>query len=263
MREWPKSGDLVVCTVSKVMDFGVIAKLDEYGGKEGMIHISEVASGWVKYIRDYLREGQKIVCKVLAVNPKRGHIDLSYKDVNEHQRKGKIQEWKSELRAEKWIGFAVGDGNDDIKRSICIALLDSFGSLYTAFEEAVVSGQSVLIDSGIEEEYAVKIAEIAAENVKIPSVDITGFLDMTCPAPDGVDAIKQALAAAAKAVDGEGDDIELTINYVGAPRYRIHVTAPDYKLAEKALKSSAQRAIDEIRRLDGVGEFHRREERVQ
>ena len=255
MREWPSQGDLVVCTVAKVMDFGVFAELDEYDRKEGLIHISEVAAGWVKYIRDYLREGQKIVCKVLSVNPKRGHIDLSFKDVNEHQRRDKIQEWKSELRAEKWLSFAIGD--ETVERQLADTLLDSFGSLYNAFEETVISSKSVLIDAGIDEEYAISIEEVAIENVKIPSVDITGFLDLTCPAPDGVDAIKRSLAAAA-IVDDEC--VTLDISYVGAPRYRIHVTAPDYKLAERILKESAQRAIDEIERLDGEGTFHRHEE---
>ena len=255
MREWPSQGDLVVCTVAKVMDFGVFAELDEYDRKEGLIHISEVAAGWVKYIRDYLREGQKIVCKVLSVNPKRGHIDLSFKDVNEHQRRDKIQEWKSELRAGKWLSFAIGD--ETLERQLADTLLDSFGSLYNAFEETVISSKSVLIDAGIDEECASKIEEVAIENVKIPSVDITGFLDLTCPAPDGVDAIKRSLAAAA-IVDDEC--VTLDISYVGAPRYRIHVTAPDYKLAERILKESAQRAIDEIERLDGEGTFHRHEE---
>ncbi len=254
MREWPKQGDLVVCTVTKVMDFGVFAELDEYDRKEGLIHISEVASGWVKYIRDYLREGQKIVCKVLAVNPKRGHIDLSYKDVNEHQRREKIQEWKSELRAGKWLSFAVAD---DLEQQIAGALIDSFGSLYAAFEEAAICGASTLIDAGIEGEYAGRIAEIAVENVKIPSVNITGFLDLTCPAPDGVEVIKRSLALAASV---EEADAKLTLSYVGAPRYRIRVIAPDYKLAEKVLKESARRAIDEVHRSDGTGAFHRHEE---
>ncbi|MEA3325593.1 MAG: translation initiation factor IF-2 subunit alpha [Euryarchaeota archaeon] len=255
MREWPSQGDLVVCTVAKVMDFGVFAELDEYGRKEGLIHISEVAAGWVKYIRDYLREGQKIVCKVLSVNPKRGHIDLSYKDVNEHQRRDKIQEWKSELRAEKWLSFAIGD--ETVERKLADTILDSFGSLYNAFEETVMSGRPVLINAGIDEEYAIKIEEVAIENVKIPSVDITGFVDLTCPAPDGVDAIKRSLATAAIVND---DHVALEISYVGAPRYRIHVTAPDYKLAERILKESAKRAIDEIEHLDGEGTFHRHEE---
>ncbi len=129
--------------------------------------------------------------------------------------------------------------------------------MYAAFEETVISGRSVLVSAGIKEEYAEKIAEVAAENVKIPSVSITGFLDLTCPAPDGVSAIKRSLTAATSIKE---DEVELDVGYVGAPRYRLRVTAPDYKLAEKVLKQSAQCAIDEIRRLDGSGTFLRHEE---
>jgi len=105
VNEFPDEGELVVCTVQSVKNFGAFVTLDEYGGKEGFIHVRDVATGWVKYIRDYIREGQKVVCKVLQVDPSRGHIDLSLKDVNEHQRREKIREWKNEAKAEKLDRF--------------------------------------------------------------------------------------------------------------------------------------------------------------
>ncbi|MDD1660308.1 MAG: S1 RNA-binding domain-containing protein, partial [Methanomicrobiales archaeon] len=104
---WPEEGELVICSVETVKDFVAFVRLDEYGGRQGLIPISEVAKGWVKYIRDFVREGQKVVCKVLHVDRERGHIDLSLRDVNEHQRREKIQEWKNEQKAYKWIGFVA------------------------------------------------------------------------------------------------------------------------------------------------------------
>ena len=98
-EEWPEEGDLVVCTVQHVKDFVAFVSLDEYNGREGLIPISEIATGWIKYIRDHIREGQKVVCKVLNVDTSRGHIDLSLKDVNEHQRRETIREWKNESKA--------------------------------------------------------------------------------------------------------------------------------------------------------------------
>ncbi|MGN1321035.1 MAG: S1 RNA-binding domain-containing protein, partial [Methanosphaera sp.] len=53
-KEWPEEGDLIVGTVHKVLNYGAFAKLEEYEGKEAFIHISEVSSGWVKNIRDYV-----------------------------------------------------------------------------------------------------------------------------------------------------------------------------------------------------------------
>jgi len=139
-KGWPEIGDLVVCTVVNVVDFGAFVELDEYGRKEGLIHISEVASGWVKYIRDHVREGQKIVCKVLNVDPSRSHIDLSFKDVNEHQRQAKIQEWKGEQKAEKWLDFVI-DTTSANKEDLQDQLIEKFDSLYYAFEEVAIQAQ--------------------------------------------------------------------------------------------------------------------------
>ena len=85
-RGFPENGELVVCTVTSVKNFGAFVTLDEYDNKEGFIHVRDVATGWVKYIRDYIREGQKIVCKVLGVDSQKGHTDLSLKSVNDHQK---------------------------------------------------------------------------------------------------------------------------------------------------------------------------------
>ncbi|KCZ71960.1 translation initiation factor 2, alpha subunit (eIF-2alpha) [Candidatus Methanoperedens nitroreducens] len=253
---WPEEGELVVCTVKKVTDFGAFVELDEYSHKEGLIHISEVASGWVKYIRDHVREGQKIVCKVLYVDTAKHHIDLSLKDVNEHQRREKIQQWKNEQKAEKWIQYVAKvtkTGNEEL--NILVDLLyERLGSVYSAFEKTRMSGISALTEIGVSKEIAEMIKKVAEENLKKPQVEIAGYVDLTSTLPDGIDHIKDALRAASEA---NGEDISIDISYTGAPRYRIHVIAPDYKKAESILKKSAQSAIKVIEKKGGTGEFHR------
>jgi len=258
-RGLPRPGELVVCTVNKVMDFGAFVGLDEYENREGLIHISEVASGWVKYIRDYVREGQKVVCKVLNVNPERGHIDLSLKDVNEHQRSAKIQSWKLDQKAEKWLSRSaeqLGIDKQELEK-LEEALLDKFHSFYAIFEELAEHGQDALEGLGLAPEVVKELARAAAENIKAPRVSITGYLDLTCPQPDGVDVIKKALKEALKV----GDGAQLEITYVGAPRYRIKVTTEDYKAAETALRQAAERAIAVVRKQRGTGTFIRQLEK--
>ncbi len=250
-KGWPEIGDLVVCTVVNVVDFGAFVELDEYGRKEGLIHISEVASGWVKYIRDHVREGQKIVCKVLNVDPSRSHIDLSFKDVNEHQRRAKIQEWKSEQKAEKWLDFVVNTTGTN-KEELQDRLIEKFDSLYYGFEEVVIRGASIL--EGFDPAVAEEIERIAKENVKVPFVDITGYIDLTCPKPNGIEVIRRALKAAVKIED---TDIRYDVSYMGAPRYRIRTIALDYKKAENALKKAANAAIDVVVKAEGTGKFYR------
>lgn len=253
---WPEADELVVCTVKKVTDFGAFVELDEYGGKEGLIHISEVASGWVKYIRDHVREGQKIVCKVLYVDTAKHHIDLSLKDVNEHQRREKIQQWKNEQKAEKWIQYAAKvtkTGNEDLNKIIS-TLYERFGSVYAAFEKSRMSGASSLTEIGIGKEFAEMIKKVAEENLKKPQVDIAGYVDLISPQNDGIERIRKALIAAGGIT---GEEVKIDIMYTGAPRYRIHVVAPDYKKAENILKKSAQIAIKAIENEGGTGKFHR------
>ncbi|MCX9082126.1 MAG: translation initiation factor IF-2 subunit alpha [Candidatus Methanoperedens sp.] len=253
---WPDEGDNVVCSVKRVTDFGAFVELDEYGQKEGLIHISDVASGWVKYIRDHVREGQKIVCKVLYVDTAKHHIDLSLKDVNEHQRREKIQEWKNEQKAEKWIEYVaktVKISTEDLPK-LTDLFYDKFGSVYAAFEKSRFEGTSTLTKIGVGKEVADAITKVAYDNLKKPQVEISGFIDLTCYLPDGIEHIKKALGIASEM---DNEEINIDISYVGAPRYRIHVTAPDYKKAEGVLKKAAQSAINIIEKAGGSGEFHR------
>ncbi|HEY0090710.1 MAG TPA: S1 RNA-binding domain-containing protein, partial [Candidatus Lokiarchaeia archaeon] len=137
-KEYPDEGELVVGTVVKVQNFGAFITLDEYPGKEGFIHIAEIATGWVKRIRNYIKEKQKVVCKVLQVDKTKNHIDLSLKRVNEHQKRDKIQEWKNSQKAEKLLEMVakqIGKNNEQCYKEFGNDLIKKYGSLYAAFEE--------------------------------------------------------------------------------------------------------------------------------
>ena len=86
-KGFPEEDDIVLCTVKKILYHSVFVTLDEYDNLEGMIHISEIAPGRIRNIRDYVREGKKLVCKVLRVRKEKGHFDLSLRRVNEGQRR--------------------------------------------------------------------------------------------------------------------------------------------------------------------------------
>ncbi|MCW3135192.1 MAG: translation initiation factor IF-2 subunit alpha [Methanophagales archaeon] len=265
-EEWPEKDELVVCTVDELKTFGAFVKLEEYEGKEGLIHISEVAPGWVKHLRDYVREGQKVVCKVLHVDPQRGHIDLSLKAVKDGQKRERINAWKREKKAKKWLALAAASSTLTISNEelaeIEMKLTDAFGSLYDAFMEVVKVGKKALIAAGVKPELADAIREVAVANVKPPSVQIAGYVELTCPLPAGVEIIKEALKKAKKeikippsGINTVGTKVECF--YIGAPRYKICVTASDYKTAESILSDAANTAIEVIKRNEGHGKFYR------
>jgi translation initiation factor 2 subunit 1 len=239
--------------VKQVRDFVAFVSLDEYSGREGLIPISEIATGWIKYIRDHIREGQKVVCKVLHVDTSRGHIDLSLKDVNEHQRREKIREWKNESKAKKWVGFAA-EASGEQQAVLEAALYKKFGDLYSAFEEMAVSGEETAGKLGLSGNAANALLTIARENVKLPRVTVNGNLILTTDKPEGVNIIRRALRSAEPKIS----DVDIELTYVGAPVYRIKVTAPDYKKAEKAIEKAASAAIGVIQRAGGEGKFVKR-----
>ncbi|MEZ3143234.1 translation initiation factor IF-2 subunit alpha [Halobaculum sp. MBLA0143] len=254
---WPEKGDLVVGEVDEIADFGVFVDLEEYEDKRGLVHVSEVASGWIKNIRDHVNTGERVVAKVLDIDESSQQIDLSLKDVNDHQRSDKIQEWKNERKADNWMTIAFGEDVSDEKYSgVATELLAGFGTMYDGFEQAAIHGHEALEDVDLTDDEVDAVVEAARENVSVPYVNVTGYVDLECPSPDGVDAIRDALQSA----EGNGEvpeEVELSVSYVGSPEYRITVKAPDYKTAERELEASAERAAGRIGEVGGTGAYHR------
>lgn len=252
--DFPEEGELIIGTVQTVKNYGAFVVLDEYENKEGFIHITEVATGWIKYIRDYIRERQKVVCKVLRVDKSKGHVDLSLKQVNEHQRREKIQDWKNEQKAKKLLEITaekLGKSMDSCYEEFGQNLVEKYGGLYRAFEECAIN-PNVLEEDGFKGEWVEVVISVAVDNIAPPFVKVSGYLDMTCPLPDGIVQIKNALLEAERS-----DKTDLIVQYVGAPKYRIKVNAPDYKTAEEELKKAGERAITYIKEHNGDGRFYR------
>ncbi|MDT8398850.1 MAG: polyribonucleotide nucleotidyltransferase [Pseudomonadales bacterium] len=69
--------------VSKIVDFGAFVTI--LPGKDGLVHISQIAQERVEKVNDYLKEGQEIIVKVLKIDD-RGKISLSMKEVSEEEK---------------------------------------------------------------------------------------------------------------------------------------------------------------------------------
>ena len=237
MKEWPEKGELVIGVVTNVYNYGAFVKLEEYGGKEGLIHISEVASGWIKNIRDYVREGQRIVAKVLQVNPAKGHIDLSLKAVTPQQKRMKIESWKRLQKAIALLKLAANQLKKDEKEieEIKKIIVKKYPDVYSLFEECVISGKEVL--KILPKEWREVLYKLSLKTVEIPKVTIKGNLYLQTPAKNGIDIIKNAL----KILE---EDNKLEVTYAGAPKYFIKVTDYDYKSAEKFLEKKISKVME-------------------
>ena len=250
---FPEVGDLVVATVKRVEDYGAYVKLDEFAGIEGLVHISEMATTWVRNIRDHAREGQKLVLKVLRVNSQRNQIDLSLRRVTGREKSEKMLEWKKERKAEAILKSAAEKMNksEEDAEAVKNKILEKFGGLYDPLEEAMDEGPEALVKAGLTEDWALAIAEVSKTKIRLERSKVRGTVAVTCHKPGGLEIIRQTLVGAKKVRRPRGSEIK--IYTIGAPKYRIEVEAGSFEAAEKTLNLVTEEILDSIKKTGGEG----------
>jgi len=74
-------GQIYTGKVAKIADFGAFVTI--LPGKDGLVHISQIAKERVEKVTDYLKEGQDV--KVIVLDVDRGRIKLSIKELPEEE----------------------------------------------------------------------------------------------------------------------------------------------------------------------------------
>ncbi|NCF97037.1 MAG: translation initiation factor IF-2 subunit alpha [Euryarchaeota archaeon] len=253
----PSEGELVVAVVREVKQIGAYVDIDEYDGIEGFIFIGEIASGWVKNIRAFVRPGQRLICKVLRTRKDNKSLELSLKSVSEERKRDRLAQWKNEERAKqllKVLAEQVGWSEDELAETQ-MELTESYATLYGAFEEAAKSPES-LEEVGFEGDWIAAFIEIAVKNIIPDTVVIRGRFVLNVDQAEGIDVIKEALIAAEN-ISNEESELIVTCHYDGAPSYRIDLKAPDFKTAEEAWDNATTACIEIIQNAGGSAEAER------
>ncbi|MBK0090750.1 polyribonucleotide nucleotidyltransferase [Erwinia sp. S59] len=75
-------GRIYAGKVTRIVDFGAFVAIG--GGKEGLVHISQIADKRVEKVTDYLQMGQEVPVKVMEVD-RQGRVRLSIKEATEQK----------------------------------------------------------------------------------------------------------------------------------------------------------------------------------
>ncbi|HEX7064757.1 MAG TPA: S1 domain-containing post-transcriptional regulator GSP13 [Bacillales bacterium] len=78
-------GDIVEGKVTGIKPFGAFVAIDEE--HQGLVHISEVAHGFVKDIQEYLSVGDEVKVKILTIDEDAGKISLSIRKTQPEPQK--------------------------------------------------------------------------------------------------------------------------------------------------------------------------------
>ncbi len=255
---YPEEGEILMCIVKKILPHSIFVDLQEYKDKEGYIHISEIAPGRIRNIRDYVKENKKIVCKVLDINREKGYIDLSLRRVSESIKLSKIEEFKQEEKAEKILGSVakkLGITLEDIYKKIGNKIVESYGLINNFLQDISLNGEKVLKNLGIPHDISPVLLQIVKEKIKQAEVTVSYDILLSTSEPDGISIIKDTLKKAEDIAKEKGYEVKL--RYISAPKYMLAVTSKDYKSCEKiglelgnaimaGIKSRGHGSVEEI-----------------
>ncbi|MBI4144551.1 S1 RNA-binding domain-containing protein [Candidatus Woesearchaeota archaeon] len=248
---FPQVEELVLCTVTGIQPHSVFCTLDEYGGRTGMIHISEVAPGRIRNIREFVTEGKKVVCRVININAEKGYIDLSLRRVNETQKRQKNNEIKQEQLVEKIVVQYARSAKKDAGKlyaELCSRILKKYPNVFSCFEK-IAKGEESLSSFCVEKQVSEQITELIKQRMQPEIIIIEGDLQLSSYAPDGIEQIKEVLVKSC-----------LDTTYRGAGTYHVIVRDEDPKKAEKQLKTGIDILLAEAKSRKVIAQWQRKGE---
>jgi len=230
-KGYPEEEEIVFCKVSKIFPNSVFVELLEYG-EQGLVHISEIAPGRIRNLRDYVTEGKQIVCKVLRIDRAKGHIDLSLRRVGSHQRQAKLDEIKQELTAETLIqnmAKRLQKPLEELYRQVSEKVFKEYPYLYLCFKD-VAANEVSLEKLGVEKSVAENLTLAILDRFKPAKITLKGEIKIQSYSPDGIEKIKSVLLQVEKVSPS------ITIFYLGGGRFKVNIEDIDYKPAEQTMR---------------------------
>jgi translation initiation factor 2 subunit 1 len=254
MKNMPEIDELVIIRIKKIYPYGAFCQFEEYPGLEGFVHLSEVASRWVKNIHNFLKEGQRTVGRVYRIIPEKNMVDVSLRRVTENDKNIKMEQFRRKKRGEKLLEVVAASVKKSkvSLREIIPIIEKKYEDIYSVFEDVMVKGAEPLEKINIPSEWITKIVEVAEKNIKKQKKRIYGIFTISISAPNGIHIIKEAL----KIITDKGGEV----TYLGAPNYMVHVEAEDYKKCEKKLNLIVSAVSHYIKENEGNCSFKKKED---
>jgi len=238
-QDMPEVGELVLALVTSMSSHGAKVVLEEYNNMYGFLHVSEIATGWVKNVSRFVTVNQKVVLKVIRVDSARTEVDLSLRQVSGEDRKQKLLSIKRYDKSRSIFDTLQTKAKltEDQKNEYFDKVENQFGTVYSGLEELIRDRDETFDKLGIPKKVVTELANISKSKISIPMVNVTGIIQVTTQDPDGINLIKNSMSQVLSNKAGK----KVEISYLGSPKYKITVYSEDYKSAEKKLSSALEK----------------------
>lgn len=231
-----EEGDLVLCTVKEIEKTVVFVELPNK--EKGTIVLSEVASGRIRNLREYVVPNKKIVCKILRMS--NGNIELSLRRVTSKEQKEIMDKFKQEQTSISAFKSILKEDYEKVSTEV----YKKYATLFDFLAEA--RENESLIDKYIPKAVQEQVKKLTEKKKKF--VEVKKILKLKCLQSDGVKKVKEILMI---------KDDEIKIVYIAAGEFQLTFKGEDYKtlnkkvqtvleeIEKKAKKSSCEFSVEE------------------
>ena len=239
-KELPDAEDFVIIKITKIMPHGAYCRLTEYN-IDAYLPISEVASGWIKNIHEFIKEGQQDVAKVIFVDKEKKSVDVSLKKATSKAKKDKINEHSLEKRAEGIFNKAVVMSKREDKKQLIIQEVAKTERTYNDLINDIFEGKDPLAEIK-DKDFKKALYDIVFKSIKPKTYTVAYNVELTTSdTKSGINQIKEAFVK----IEESG----VMVQYLGAPHYRLLATDDSYPKAEDKIKE-AQKVLEKYKGLE-------------
>lgn len=239
-KELPDPEEFVIIKITKIMPHGAYCRLTEYN-IDAYLPISEVASGWIKNIHEFIKEGQQDVAKVIFVDREKKSVDVSLKKASSKAKKDKINDYSIEKRSEGIFNKALTAAKKDEKKQAIITEIATTTKTYTELVNSIFEGKDPLSNFK-DREFKDALYDLVSKTIKPKSYTVSYNAELiTTDTKAGIKTIKEAL--------GKVEKLGVDVLYMGAPHYRLLSTDSSYPKAEERIKE-AQELIEKYKSIE-------------
>ncbi|MGB9718340.1 MAG: S1 RNA-binding domain-containing protein [Thermoproteota archaeon] len=246
--ETVSAGDLLVCRVKEITDFGLLLENEDIKDREIFLHVSEIPRE--RSIQDF-KTGQMIAVKVIKISRTGERVFVSLKQLNKAEARTAMRKWRAEKKAsdifnEVAARFSIpSEVLEDTKEK----LVEKYGSLTEALRIAIMEGENTLARTKISGEAREAIYELAAKELIKKKAVKKMLVRLYFVDKQGLKKLKTVFGEVEKMGTR---DVKVEVRVVAAPRYSITLSSSEPKKIKKVSDEIAARLSEIVKREGGV-----------
>ncbi|VDO03927.1 unnamed protein product [Rodentolepis nana] len=224
-NEFPRESEVVVAVVKSITNSGSYVNLPEYNDALGMILHSELSRRRIRSINKLVRVGRSDIVIVIRVDPDKGYIDLSKRQVPFEEIKtcySRFAKAKAINQIVRHVAEKLGYKENSQFEDLCAKTVWYFdrkyanqGGSHEAFKRAV-HDPAVLDECDIDDVTKEMLLQDIRHKLMPVAAKIRADFEVSCFAYEGIDAVRRALKVG---LDFSTEKFAFNINLIAPPEY--------------------------------------------